>query len=331
MLTDGDWSGYQTTCRSTSAGTIQIGNRLIESWSLNQRVVALSTAESEFYAIGSGAARGITVKNMMEAIHEAAHGTPATYIKLDLLTDSNAARGMCHRSGCGRVRHLQIRYLWTQQALKDKVFELGRVDTKSNSSDLGTKPLHQDDAWRCMGALGLRRCTAAGFEDAAVTALVTMLVFAQAVSAEGVPQQCTAVQPQQLDMHWFIVCVLGIGFGTGFAFGVAFSHLSGALPREEPQPQPEEEPRAQPPSPPPVQEPLVEPSPPPVQEPLVETPWYAVSVPTVMSVTVPPTITIAPSRGERYHVDGQCRQLRSAFSVKTYTPCATCAGRRSGH
>ena len=47
---------------------LQIGSHLVESWSLNQRCVALSTAESEFYAIGSGAARGITVKNVMAAI-----------------------------------------------------------------------------------------------------------------------------------------------------------------------------------------------------------------------------------------------------------------------
>ena len=79
-----------------------IGKHLVESWSLNQKCIALSTAESEFYAIGSGAARALTVKSVMQEIHEAMTDKPAQGIQLKMLTDSNAARFMLHRAGVGR-------------------------------------------------------------------------------------------------------------------------------------------------------------------------------------------------------------------------------------
>ena len=62
---DGDCSGHVVTCKSTSAGAVQLESHTIEMWSANQQVVSLSSAESEFYAIGSGYAPGLTVKHVL--------------------------------------------------------------------------------------------------------------------------------------------------------------------------------------------------------------------------------------------------------------------------
>ena len=125
------------TCKSTSAGAIQLGSHTIETWSVNQQVVSLSSAESEFYAIGSGCARGLTIKHvLLEILHTT---TPDADIKMTVCTDSDAARGMIHRAGCGRVRHFQTRYLWHQQAMREGHFVVTRCGTKENPSDLGTK------------------------------------------------------------------------------------------------------------------------------------------------------------------------------------------------
>ena len=76
VWTDGDWSGNAVTCKSTSAGAIQRSSHTIETWSVNQQVVSLSSAEGEFYAIGSGCARGLTVKHvLLEILHAT---TPAS-------------------------------------------------------------------------------------------------------------------------------------------------------------------------------------------------------------------------------------------------------------
>ena len=108
VWTDGDWSGNAVTCKSTSAGAVFLGRHTIETRSVNQQVVSLSSAESEFYAIGSGCARGLTVKHVLqEIIHTV---SPDSDVKMTIRTDSDAARGMIHRVGCGRVRRLQTRY-----------------------------------------------------------------------------------------------------------------------------------------------------------------------------------------------------------------------------
>ena len=134
---------------STSAGAVQLGSHTIETWSVNQPVVSLSSAESEFYAIGSGCARGLTIKHVLLAIlHTTA---PDADIKMTGCTDSDAARGMIHRVGCGR--HLQTRYLWHQQSLRERRFVVVRCGTKENPRDLGTKVLEKEAITSCMNKL----------------------------------------------------------------------------------------------------------------------------------------------------------------------------------
>ena len=48
---DSDWAGDKVKRKSTSGGIIRIGGHYIKSWSKNQSVVALSSAEAELYAI----------------------------------------------------------------------------------------------------------------------------------------------------------------------------------------------------------------------------------------------------------------------------------------
>ena len=124
---------------STSAGAVQLGSHTIETWSVNQPVVSLSSAESEFYAIGSGCARGLTINHVLLAI---LHTTAP---------DADAAPGMIHRVGCGR--HLQTRYLQHQQALRERHFVVVRCGTKENPSDLGTKVLEKEAITSCMNKL----------------------------------------------------------------------------------------------------------------------------------------------------------------------------------
>ena len=39
VWTDGDWSGNAVTCKSTSAGAVQLVSHTIETWSVNQQDV----------------------------------------------------------------------------------------------------------------------------------------------------------------------------------------------------------------------------------------------------------------------------------------------------
>ena len=60
-------------------------------------------------------------------------------VPLKVFSDSSAARGMTRRTGTGRVKHLDIKYLWIQGAVRDGKLSIEKIDTSLNTVDLGTK------------------------------------------------------------------------------------------------------------------------------------------------------------------------------------------------
>ena len=56
--------------------------------------------------------------------------------------DSSAAKAISSRIGLGKVRHLEVKYLWLQEALKAKRFEMKKIHESANPSDIGTKPVN---------------------------------------------------------------------------------------------------------------------------------------------------------------------------------------------
>eukprot|EP00959_Pyramimonas_sp_CCMP1952_P036337 760640-Pyramimonas_sp.AAC.1 len=68
----------------------------------------------------------------MVEIDELGAGLPAG-VKLIIRADSGAARGVIHRVGIGRARRPHARYLWHQQAPREKQFEIERVYGRKNT------------------------------------------------------------------------------------------------------------------------------------------------------------------------------------------------------
>ena len=93
--TDADWAGDVTARLSTTAGASMHVAHWLEGWSVTQKVRALSSGELEFYAQGSGAARGLLMKHIC---HEAGEATKT----LVFHCDSVASRGMALRLGSGK-------------------------------------------------------------------------------------------------------------------------------------------------------------------------------------------------------------------------------------
>jgi hypothetical protein len=131
VYTDSDWAADRETRRSVSCLAERFGDHLLEVSVAKQTVVALSSGEAEFYGIVRATAHGIQTKQLLEAVN--------VKVQLAVLSDSSAARGMCTRTGSGKVRHLDIKELWVQQKYRDRVFDLRPVDTLLNWADLGTK------------------------------------------------------------------------------------------------------------------------------------------------------------------------------------------------
>ena len=133
---DSDWASCKATRRSISSGVICLCGNVMHSFSRTQRVVALSSGEAELYATASAMIEGIWTKMLVSFLFPEDQGNPGHHY-----LDSTAASGMLHRSGNGKVRHLSCRVLWCQQQVKEKIYEINKVEGRYNPADLGTKSL----------------------------------------------------------------------------------------------------------------------------------------------------------------------------------------------
>lgn len=95
------------------------------------------------------ASGGLETKSIMIEV-----GVP---VKLRVLTDSVAARGMSHRRGVGRVRHLDIKDLWVQAKVQAGELIVDKIDTTQNRGDIGTKALDGIKLTYLMSLTSLRR------------------------------------------------------------------------------------------------------------------------------------------------------------------------------
>ena len=120
-FTDSDWAGWKETRKSSSAGVIMLGGH------------ALSSAEAELYAaaLGSSESKGI-VSLLRDRGYE---------MKPVLAVDAKATEHILHRQGIGKLRHIDVAYLWnqiqevasTQSQERRKLCRLGNQTTQQNS------------------------------------------------------------------------------------------------------------------------------------------------------------------------------------------------------
>ena len=107
------------------------GQACVQTWSVLQQSIALSSGEAEYYAAGLAAAHGIETQHLL-----AECGLRCACV---VLTDSTAALGICHRLGSGRLRHMETRYLWLQSYVNNGKVQVRKVSTATNAADVGTK------------------------------------------------------------------------------------------------------------------------------------------------------------------------------------------------
>ena len=62
---------------------------------------------------------------------------------------------MAQRLGAGKCRHIEVKWLWSQQAMDEKKLATKHVSTVSNVADIGTKRLTSDRIWKLMNLMGM--------------------------------------------------------------------------------------------------------------------------------------------------------------------------------
>ena len=103
---DADPAGDAVTRRSTTRMTAFYGRHCVKHASNVRSTIALSTGESEYYALAKGGATGLGLQSLLADFG----------IEVGVLIegDSNAAKGTVNRVGLGKARHIQARYLCLQ-------------------------------------------------------------------------------------------------------------------------------------------------------------------------------------------------------------------------
>ena len=145
---DADWSANKSNRRSTSCSVHLINNNVVFTSSRSQKVVSLSSCESELHSMVSAACDGIFIKSCAEFVL----GEEVQHL---LYTDSSSARQLASRQGCGRARHISGKILWLQEKTQDKSLLLRQVQTVWNVADIGTKCLSKQRLYLLMHETGL--------------------------------------------------------------------------------------------------------------------------------------------------------------------------------
>ncbi len=131
VYVDSDWAGCKTTRRSTSGGIIVVSGVVVKSWSTTQSTVATSSGEAEYYAMVRGAAEGLGLAAVMSEL--------GWKMPVEIRVDSSAAKAVASRAGLGRTRHIEVRFLWVQEAVRRHRITIKKVSGKLNPADVMTK------------------------------------------------------------------------------------------------------------------------------------------------------------------------------------------------
>ena len=134
---DADWATNTEDRRSVSGCVITLGGAPIHTHSRTQQAVALSSCESEMYAMVSGASEMMFVKTLLE--EQRIPVSSAT-----LWSDSQSAIAMAYKKGPGtRLKHVALRALACQSWIQSKAFGVAKIHTSNNPADYLTKSVSQ--------------------------------------------------------------------------------------------------------------------------------------------------------------------------------------------
>ena len=76
-------------------------------------------------------------------------------VSIELFTDSSAAKSMASRSGVGKVRHMEVKWLWLQEKVKAGKIKMRKVAGEVNPANVLTKPKMLRDAIELLRPVGV--------------------------------------------------------------------------------------------------------------------------------------------------------------------------------
>ncbi|CAE7271324.1 RE2, partial [Symbiodinium sp. CCMP2456] len=147
---DASWGSERSVDRrSISGGCLMLGKACVKTWARLQQSVALSSAESELYALVEGAKEALGARCAVEHILGCDPVVPLLYC------DSEAAVAISHAEGLRKLRHIDLRSCFLQQEVQSQSLRVVSVRGTDNPADIFTKNLDLSSTLRHMHHIGL--------------------------------------------------------------------------------------------------------------------------------------------------------------------------------
>nr|GEX08109.1 retrovirus-related Pol polyprotein from transposon TNT 1-94 [Tanacetum cinerariifolium] len=150
---DADHAGCQDTRRSTYGSVQFLGERLISWSSKRQKSAAISSTEAKYIAISGCCAQILWMRLQLSDYGLA-------FNKIPMYCDNKSAISLCYNNvQHSRSNHIDIRYHFIKEQVKNGVIVLYFVNTEYQLTDLFTKALGRDMIEFLTNKLGMRSFT----------------------------------------------------------------------------------------------------------------------------------------------------------------------------
>ncbi|GJS24340.1 retrovirus-related pol polyprotein from transposon TNT 1-94 [Tanacetum coccineum] len=148
-FTDSDMAGNKDNMKSTSGYLMTFAGGAVSWQSRLQKCVALSTTEAEYMAATEACKELLWLKRFLQELGFKQQ-------RYAVLCDNQSAihlakNSMFHK----RTKHIDIRYHWIRDAIEDGMFELNKVHTDDNASDMLTKAVAREKLKVCCSIAGM--------------------------------------------------------------------------------------------------------------------------------------------------------------------------------
>jgi hypothetical protein len=137
MYSDSDWAGTPIHSRSTTGLLAKLAGGPVTWKSKLQTIIALSSSEAEYIAVGEGGREIIWLRNLLHALWCPQKSPTPLFID-----NQNAILMIQGQEGnMERRKHIQLRYHWIKQQQALGLIVATKIDTKLNEADPFTKGL----------------------------------------------------------------------------------------------------------------------------------------------------------------------------------------------
>ena len=133
---DSDWAGQVDDRKSTSGLIFYLNNGAVSYACKSQKCVALSTAESEYVALGEAAREAIYLRMLLKDLGQ--EQTEPTVIYEDNIAAEKLCKNNVHHS---RTKHIDIKHHFIREIVEEKHIEIKHLASTEMLADLLTKAL----------------------------------------------------------------------------------------------------------------------------------------------------------------------------------------------